>query len=98
MRVILKVVAGVCVREDRQVPSIEHEPLSDLPELFGWNGQLNATARVRTDRTNMVVTFRNPETVACGMTQGPGLLDLFGIEVDMGMKVADRVLWASHCA
>jgi hypothetical protein len=32
------------------------------------------------------------------MTQGPGLLDLFGIEVDMGMKVADRVLWASHCA
>jgi hypothetical protein len=80
------------VGEDGESAAVEDEPLRDFAELGGGNRQLAAAARVRPDGPKMVMAFGNPEPLARGMSQRLRLLDLSGIEIDVGVKVADHAL------
>jgi hypothetical protein len=90
VRVVGEVVAGIRMGEDRELAAVEDQPLRDLSELLGRNGQLAAAARVRPDWTKMVMSFGHAELGVRGSPERPGGLDLIGIEIDVGVKVSDH--------
>ena len=86
------IVAGAGVNEDRQSVAMKRNPLGELPELLGLNGQLAASSRMRSHRNFVKMTDRNAEPFVRGLRQAMCPVDLVGIEIDVRVKVADRRL------
>jgi hypothetical protein len=90
LRVVGELVASVRVSEDRQRPPIERQPPCDFSELLSRHSQLTASPRMRADGTQVIMTFGNSEPLMCSMAERLRLLDLFRIEIDVRVEVADH--------
>jgi hypothetical protein len=89
--VIGAIVAGARVGEDRKPSAIEDQPVRDLAEEVGWDGQLTASTRMRADRANMQMPHRNAESGANILAKIARQFELVRIEINVGVEVGDRV-------
>ena len=64
--------------------------MRELAELLGRHRQLAAPARVRADRTDVEMADRDAERARAASAKLLGPFDLIGIEIDVGVEVADR--------
>ena len=90
--VIGKIVAAICVSEDGEIAPVQHEPLRDFAELIHRDGQLTAATRMRTDRDQMIAAYRHSKLLVRSRAERLRLVQLVGIEVDVGVEIADH-----HC-
>ena len=89
-RVICKIIAGIRVSKDRELVTVQYQPLRELAELCGRYSQLAASARVRSDRTEMIVPLGNTEPFMGPVAKHLGLLDFLRIEIDVRVEVPDH--------
>jgi len=91
-RVIGAIVAGAGVGEDRQPVAVERDPSGEFPELIGWHCQLAASSWMRPDGIAVETADGNAEALLSCPRKALGPVDLVGIEIDVRVKVADRLL------
>lgn len=82
------------VGEDGESIAVERHPLRELAELLRLDGELAASAWVRTDGFLVKAADEDAETGTSLLREPSGTVDLVGIEIDMGVEIADR----AHCA
>jgi hypothetical protein len=88
--VVGQIVAGRGVGEDRQTGAVDAELGGHLAELVGLDRHLARAARVRTDGPGVEMAERDGEPLLQLAPQLLGPCKLVGVEVDMGVKIADR--------
>ena len=89
---VSEILTGIGMREDRELAAVEHQPLRDFAELRRSNGELATSAWMRPNRTQVIMTFGHTEPVTGGMAQCLRLLELVGVEIDVGVEIADHAL------
>ena len=92
LRVIGAIVAGAGVSEDCQSVAIEGDPPGEFPELLGLHRHLAASSWMRPYGIAVETPNGNAETLLGGFRKALGTVDLVGVEIDVRVKVADRLL------
>jgi hypothetical protein len=85
-----EVLAGVRMHEDRQLSAVEREPLGKFAEPIRRDRQLHASARVRADRTQVVMADGDAEALLRLVAKRPRCLDFLRVEIDVGVEIADH--------
>jgi len=70
--------------------------LRNIAEQLGRHGQLAASARVRSNRADVEMADRDGEALLGRGGQAARVIDLLGIVIDVGVKIANA--WLGHGA
>ena len=92
LRMVGPIVAGAGMGEDRQAGPMKRNPLGEFPELLGPDGQLATSSRMRSHRIPVKMSDRDAEPLMRGFSQSMRPINLVGIEIDVRVKVEDRLL------
>jgi len=92
LRMICAIVSGAGMRKNRQPVAVEGDPSGEFPELLGLDRQLTASSGMRPDGIAVETADGNTEALLGGFRKALGTVDLVGVEIDVRVKVADRLL------
>jgi len=96
LRVVGIVIASARVGEDGQSVTIESDPLGEVAELLGQNGQLATAPGMRADGVGVEMADPNSETFLRSSRQCLRAIELVRVEIDMRVKVADGPEHGAH--
>lgn len=78
------------MRKDGEFATVKYQPPSELAELRRRYRQLAASARVWSDRAEMIVALRNSKPFVSRVAKRFCLFDVCRIEIDMRMEIPDH--------
>jgi hypothetical protein len=84
-----EVLTGLRMGEDREWSAVQGKELRNITKDVSRDGHLNASARVRTDGSQMEVTNRDRKTLLHRRGKLLRRLYLFRVVIDVGVEIAD---------